>query len=337
MYGDIIADMNGKTINTLPAGDVSWSSQNRILVGSDTAIYSLRPDGSNQTKLADGTFHSPVFAPDSNTFVYVRGDALWVATAPAAASPLPNIAQATTAATAFMQARLDNLPDRARSYLDDGGKVAYSSGSPALIPNGDLEFKRFYVLMAEADPSAPNTARVVVRLVFGKNKQERAASEETLSITRAQDTDPFLIDAVKVAAQRDIGKGPEVVSVKLSPTRVEVTFDSDLLPSSANGVAIQDATGAPVAVTPTYSDRTITFDGLQLTPGAKFTLIVSPSVQDVGNRHTESEYDLAFVGPAPDTTSGAVTPPVVPSPSPTPAPVATPSPAASPSPVPSPS
>ncbi len=326
VYGDIIADMNGKTINTLPSGDVTWSAQNRILVGSDTSIYSLSPDGSNLTKLSDGTYRQPMFAPDSNTFVFVRGNTLWVATAPAAPTPLPNITQATAVVTAFMQARLDNAPDRARSYLDDAGKVAYSAASPALIPAGDQEFKRFYILLAEADPSAPNTVRVVVRMVFGKNKQERSAIEETLTVKRAQDTDPYLIDAGAVSAQRDLGKGPEVVSVKLSPTRVDVTFDSDLTASSVSGVVLQDATGAAVPVTPTYNDRTVTFDGLQLSPGAKYTLIVTSALQDVSGRHTASEYDLVFVGPAPASTSGGATPPPLPSPSPQPTPVVSPSP-----------
>ena len=326
VYGDIIADMNGKTVNTLPSGDVSWSLQNRILVGSDTTIYALGPDGTNLTKLADGTYRQPVFAPDSNTFVFVRGGALWAATAPAAPTPLPNVSQATAVVTAFMQARLDNEPDRARTYLDDAGKVAYSSGSPALIPTGDQQFKRFYILMAEADPSATNSVRVVARMVFGKNKQERSAMEETLTVTRTQNTDPLLIDAVTLGPQRDLGRGPEVVSVKLSPARVEVTFDSDLTPSSVSGVALQDATGAAIPVTPTYSDRTVTFDGLQLTAGAKYTLVVTTSLQDVGGRHTSAEYDLAFVGPASATTSSAAIPPVTPSPVPTPTPAVSPSP-----------
>ncbi|HEY6875811.1 MAG TPA: Ig-like domain-containing protein [Candidatus Dormibacteraeota bacterium] len=326
VYNSIVADMNGKTINTLPvSGDVAWSAQNRVLVGSDTVAYSLRPDGSSLTKLADGTFRLPAWAPDSNTFVFLRGNALWVATAPAAPAPTGAITQATAVVTAFMNARLQNEPDKARTFLDDQGKVAYSSGNPQLIPSSDLQFKRFYVLMAEADPSSANTVRVVVRMVFGKNKQERSSTEETLIVTRAQGTDPFLIDAVTQGAQRDLGKGPEVVSVKVSDTRVDVTFDSDLVPSTIGGVVLQDSTGAAIQVTPAYDDRTVTFDGLQLTPGAKYTLIVMPSVQDVGEHHAGAEYDLSFVGPAAAPTAGGVTPPAVPSPSPVASPTPSPS------------
>ena len=227
-----------------------------------------------------------------------------------------------------MRARQSNEPDTARGYLDDSGKAAYGSGNPALIPNSDLQFKRFYILLAEVDPSSTNTVRVVVRMVFGKNKQEKAAVEETLIVQRPQATDPLLIDGVSASAQRDLGKGPDVVSVKVTETEVVVTFDSDLLPQSVGGVILQDSTGAAVQVIPAYSDRNLTFSGLQLTAGAHYRLVVQPSVQDVGNRHPAAEYDLNFVGPAPQPTSGGSTPPPAPSPSPEPSPVpTTPSPA----------
>ncbi len=330
VYGNVIADLHGKTLYKLPDGDVTWSAQNVILLGSDTGVFSIRPDGTDLTRLADGTFHAPAWAPDSSTFVYVRGNTLWAATAPAA-KPLPSpTVQASVVVSAFMRARQDNEPDKARGYLDDSGRAAYSSGSPALIPNGDLQFKRFYILVAEVDPSSTNTVRVVVRMVFGKNKQEKAAIEETLIVQRGLATDPFLIDGVSASAQRDLGKGPEVVSVKVTDTDVVVTFDSDLLPNSVGGVILQDSTGAAVQVTPVYSDRNVTFSGLQLTAGVHYRLIVQPSVQDVGNRHPAAEYDLDLIGPAPEPTSGGSLPP--PAPSPSPVPVSSPVPSPTPSP-----
>ena len=327
VYGNAIADLHGKTVFKLPEGDVAWSVKDVILLGSDTGIFSIRPDGTDLTKLADGTFHSPAWAPDSSTFVYVRGDALWAATAPAAKSPPSPTLQASAVVNAFMHARQDNDPDKARGYLDDSGKAAYGSGNPALIPSGDLQFKRFYILVAEVDPTSTNSVRVVVRMVFGKNKQEKVAIEETLAVQRALSTDPFLIDGVSVSRQRDLGKGPEVVTVKVTDTEVVVTFDSDLLPSSVGGVILQDSTGAAVQVTPVYSDRSVTFSGLQLTAGAHYRLVVQPSLEDVGNRHPAAEYDLDLVGPAPETTSGGgSTPPPAPSPSPVPEPSPVPSP-----------
>ncbi|HEV2217843.1 MAG TPA: Ig-like domain-containing protein [Candidatus Dormibacteraeota bacterium] len=334
VYGNIIADLHGKTVSTLPDGEVAWSAQNVILLGSDTGIYSIRPDGTDLTKLADGTFHAPVWAPDSSTFVFVRGDALYDATAPTAKPQASATAQASAVVNAFMSARRDNEPDKARGYLDDSGKAAYGSGNLALIPSSDLQFKRFYILVVEVDPSSPNTVRAVVRMVFGKDKQEKSAIEETLILQRGQDTDPFLIDGATASAPRDLGKGPNVVSVKVTGSQLVVTFDSDLLPNSVGGVVLQDSTGAAVQVTPVYNDRELTFSGLQLTPGARYRLVVQPTVQDVGNRNPAAEYDLDFVGPAAEPASGGSAPPPAPSPSPLPTPTTVPG--ASPIPTPTP-
>ena len=325
VYGNVIADLKGRTITSLAAADVSWSAKNEILLGSDTGLYAVRPDGSGLLKLSDGTYNAPVWAPDSSTFVFLRAG-LWVATAPAPA-PVPAATdQALSVVGSFMDARLRNNPDKAQQFLDDAAKAVYNSGTPALIPTGDPAFKRYYVLTSEADPSSPNTVRVVVRLVFGNGKVEKDTVEETLTLKREQATDPFLIDAAAASAPRDLGKGPEVVAVKVAPTEIDVTFDSDLVPTTVAGVTVQDANGVTVTVTPGYSDRVVTLTGVQLTPGAHYRLVVLPTVLDVGSRHTATEYDLDLIGPAPDATSGGATPTPSPAPSPSPSPSASQSP-----------
>jgi PhoPQ-activated pathogenicity-related protein len=154
--------------------------------------------------------------------------------------------------------------------------------------------------------------------VFAKDKVEKSEVEETLTLKRAQATDPFLIDAATAGSQRDLGKGPEVVGVKVTATEIDVTFDSDLVTTTTVGVGLQDSHGVPVTASQTYADRVVTFSRLQLTPGAQYRLVVPPSVQDIGGRHAASEYDLDLLGPAPDATSGGVTPTPAPSPSPSP-------------------
>ena len=327
IYNSLIADLSGKTIASLPAADVSWSAKGEILLGSDTGLFEVRPDGTGLTKLADGTYNMPVWAPDATTFVFLRG-ALWVATAPPP-PPVPAATdQAVAVVNAFMQARLDGNADRATLYLDDAGKAAYNAGNPTLIPINDAGFKRFYVLTSEVDPSMTNSVRVVVRMVFGQGKVEKNAVEETLTLKRVETTDPFLIDAVTVGSQREVGKGPEVVAVKVTATEIDVTFDSDLVSTTVAGVSLQDGQGVIVNGTLTYTDRTVTFTGLQLTPGAHYRLVVVPIVQDVGGRRAASEYDLDLVGPSAQPASGGANP--------TPAPIPSPQPAASPSPSPQP-
>jgi len=322
VYDAKIADLTGKTITSLAAADVSWSAKNEILLGSDTGLFAVRPDGTGLTPLASGTFNQPVWAPDSSTFAFVRAG-LWVATAPPP-PPTPAVAdQAVAVVNAFMDARIHGNADRATLFLDDAGKAAYNSGSPALLPSADAgAFKRYYVLTSEVDPSSANTVRVVVRIVFAKGKVEKSEIEETLTLTRAQATDPFQIDAATAGPQRDLGKGPEVVAVKVTATEIDVTFDSDLVPTTAAGVTLQDSQGMPVTGTQTYAERVVSFSGLQLTPGAHYRLVVMPTVQDVAGRHAASEYDLDLLGPGPDVTSGGVAPTPAPTPSPSPSPSA---------------
>jgi Bacterial Ig-like domain len=333
VYNGLIADMTGRTVSSLPAADVSWSAKNEILLGSDSGLFAVRPDGTGLTKLADGTYNLPVWAPDSSTFVFVRGG-LWVATAPDLSPAPAQTDQALAVVNAFMQARKDGNSDRALLYLTDAGKAAYNTGHPQLIPITDLRFRRFYVLYAETDPATAGTVRVVVRMVFGHAQVEQSTVEETLTLRRAQATDPYLIDAVSVATPRDVGKGPEVVAVKITAPQVEVTFDSDLVPTSVSSVTLQDGQGKVVDATMSYADRVVMFSGLQLTPGARYRLVVLSNLVDVGTRHIAAEYDLDFVGPAPDATSGDVTPTPAPSPSQAPAarPSRSPRPTASPSP-----
>ena len=316
VYNSLIADMSGRTVSALPSGDVSWSAQNEILLGSDTGLYAVRPDGTGLTKVADGTYNRPVWAPDSSTFVFLRAG-LWVATAPPLAPAPTATDQALSVVNAFMQARKDGNSDRALLYLTDAGKAAYNTGNPPLIPLADSGFKRFYVLYAESDPSTPGSVRVAVRMVFGHGNVEQTTIEETLTLRHAQATDPFLVDAVTAATPRDVTRGPQVVAMRITAQQVEVTFDSDLVPISVSSITLQDGQGKVVGTTVVnYADRIVTFSGLQLTPGAHYRLVVLPSVVDVARSHIATEYDLDFVGPAPDATSGDVTPTPAPSPSP---------------------
>ena len=97
--------------------------------------------------------------------------------------------------------------------------------------------------------------------------------------------------------------------------------DLDLVASGQCGrlesVTLQDDQGAQVTGTVDYSDRTVTFTGLQLRPGAHYRLVVLPGIEDVLNHNAAAEYDLDFVGPAPGPVAGGQNP--TPSPSPSPA------------------
>jgi hypothetical protein len=295
----VIADLQGNSVGTLSGAEASWSAQDAILLGSDTDLYQVRPDGTFSTKLANGTYHLPAWAPNGAAFAFFRGGALWTATAPAL-PPQPNpLDQAAVVVNNFMQARQGNKPEQATTFLDDNGKQAYTASGLSLVINGDPRFSRFYVLTQAMTGTQPDAATFVVRLVLTHGKLDVSDFEETLTVVRDTNTKQFLIDQATAGAHRDLGKGAEVVGVVVAADSIKVTFDSDLDPATVtDGVQVLDSKGKQVDVTATYSNRTVTITGLDLKPGAQYKLVVLTTVRDVGGHNVASEYHLQLLAPA---------------------------------------
>jgi Bacterial Ig-like domain len=295
----VVADTQGNTQATLARGDASWSPQDAILLGGDTDLYQVRPDGSNLTKLGSGSYHTPVWAPNGTAFAFARGGSMWTGVAP----PLPpqptTLDQATTIVNAFMKARLDGDSDNAGTYLDDSGKKAYGSAGMSLIVTGDPKFTRFYILAQEITATEPDTAVFVVRLVLTRDKIDVSDYEETLTLVRDPSGRQLLIDQASAGSRHDLGKGAEVVSVDVELDSVAVTFDSDLDPGTVtDGVYIADSKGKRVDAGVTYANRTVTLSGLGLKAAGQYRLVVLTSVRDVLGQNVAAEYDLDFLGPA---------------------------------------
>ncbi|HEX9546358.1 MAG TPA: Ig-like domain-containing protein [Acidimicrobiales bacterium] len=328
--GVVVADVAGKTATTLPAGEPTWSSQDEILLGSDTDLWEVRPDGTGLTKLAEGTYHFPVWAPNGVAFIYLRGGGVFGASAPAPPARPSALDNAAAVVNSFMQARKSSDEIKASAYLGDNGRKAYSSsgGGLNLVVKGDPIFSRYYLLTQSITGTQPDTAQFVVRIVLSHDKRDVSAFEETLTLVRTQGSQQFLIDQAAAGPLLTLGKGAEVVSVEVSPGTVKITFDSDLKPESvATGIIILDSKGKQVGGSPVYANRTVTFGGLDLKPHGTYKLVVLSTVQDVGGTNVAAEYDLTFAGPA-DTHSGAnKRGEPTPSPSPQASPSATPSPA----------
>ena len=325
--GNVVGDSQGKTIAVLPTGDSSWSSLDEILLGSDTELYAVRPDSFGLTKLANGTYQAPLWAPNGTAFAFVRGSALWTASANPLPPEPPALDLASSAVTSFMKVRLAGQSDQAKLYLTDNGKQAYANGGLNLLINGDPVFSRYYILTNEITRSQPDTARLVVRLVLAHGKLNVSDFEETLTLQRDLSTGQFLIDQAAAGPRRDLGKGPEVVGVDMTATSVKVTFDSDLKAETVpDSVFLLDSKGKKVDAKATYANRTVTISGLQLAPGAPYKLVVLGAVHDVNDHNVASEYDLDLVGPAAPSSAGATVIPPTPAPSPSPTPGVTPTP-----------
>jgi Big-like domain-containing protein len=315
--GNVVADNLGHAVSTILSGDASWSSLDEIVLGSDTELFAVRPDAFGLTKLANGTYHSPLWAPNGTNFTFVRGGALWIGSA----SPLPAepaaIDLASSVVNSFMKARLAGLSDQAKAYLTDNGKQVYSSDGLSLLISGDPAFSRFYVLAQEITGTQPDSAKVVVRLVLTRGKLNVSDFDETLTLQRDMSNGQFLIDQAAAGARRDIGKGPEVVAIEVTQGTVKVTFDSDLKPDTVPfGVMLLDRKGKQVEGTTTYANKIATISGLDLVPGAHYRLVVLSTVHDWVDHNVVSEYDVDLVGPA---TANAVqtAPTAAPTPSPT--------------------
>ena len=317
------ADTQGNIVGTIPAGEASWSSQDAILLGSETDLYQARPDGTNPTKMANGTYRMPAWAPNGTAFTFFRGGAVWTASAPSL-PPVPSVLdQATAVVNSFMQARQKGQSDQATALLDSSGKQAYASGGLNLLVTGDPSFSRFYILTQAVTGTKPDTATFVVRLVLTHGKLDVADYEETLTVLRDATTRQFLIDQATAGAHRDLGKGAEVVSVVVAADSVQITFDSDLDPATvADAVHVLDAKGRQLDATTTYANRTVTIAGLGLKPGAQYKLVVLTTLRDFLGHSIAAEYDLQLVGPVAknktEQRSGGVTasPPPIASPSP---------------------
>ena len=325
----VISDLQGNTVSTLTSGEASWSSQDAILLGSDTDLFQVRPDGTSGTKLANGTYHLPAWAPNGTAFAFFRGGTLWTASAPLL-PPQPSAMDLAMAAfNSFMLARLKGQGDEAAIYLDANGKQAYSSGGLSLVISGEPHFTRFYVLAQQITSTQPDTARFVVRIVLTQGKLDVAEFEEVLTVVRDATTKQFLIDQATVGPRRDLGKGADVVGVVVTAGSIQVTFDSDLDPGTVtDSVLLLDAKGKQVEATTSYANRTVTVSGLELKPGTQYKLVVLPALRDVLGHNVASEYDLQLLGPALKNQTGVV---VKPSPSPSPSPSASPSPSPTPS------
>jgi WD40 repeat protein len=299
--GVVVSDVGGKTGATLPAGEPNWSSQDEILLGSDTDLWEVRPDGTGLTKVAEGTYHFPLWAPNGVAFIYFRGAGVFGASTPAAPPRPSAMDSAAAVVNSFMQARKGSDGTKASAYLDDNGRKAYSSsgGGLNLILTGDPSFSRYYLLTQSITGSQPDTAEFVVRIVLSHDKLDVSTYEETLTLVRTQGSQEFLIDHATAGPLLSLGKGADVVSVEVSPGTVKITFDSDLKPESvATGVIILDSKGKQVGSSPVYANRTVTFSGLDLKPHATYKLVVLSTVQDVGGTNIAAEYDLTFAGPA---------------------------------------
>src|SRR5439155_424463 len=150
----------------------------------------------------NGTYHSPIWAPNATSFAFLRANALWVAAAPALPPEPTALDEAGRVVASFMDARLKGQSSEATRLLDDNGKKAYGDDALHLLPTGDPRFSRYYVLTQELVGNQPDTVRFVVRLVLTDGKIDVSNYEETLTLVRDSNSKEFRIDQATGGAHR---------------------------------------------------------------------------------------------------------------------------------------
>jgi hypothetical protein len=277
---------------------LSWSRGQQLLLSAAGKLYLAGYGGSGPataqplTGPQDGAFAAPNWAPNGNgQFSFVRGSDVWVARVQGAVAGQPLITPVTPGVTqddlvnSFMKARQNDLTDQALSFLDAAGKAAFAQVN---LVYTDPALARYYLLLSQP-------GRVVVRLVL-THALTQTAVDETLIIQPDANNHQF-IHAVTENPRLGFGSGPEVVRTLVTANQVQVTFDSDLDPSSAVQTGAVSIKGVTTTASYDRSSKTVTLTVPGgLTPGTTYELSISPSLVDLSQR-TAVQYDLTFTGP----------------------------------------
>jgi hypothetical protein len=290
---DAVTGSTGRLVDLPGVTGLTWSPGNQLLLSTTSALYlATYTDGSPVTaqKQQDGVFGQPEWAPSgSGQFSFRRNGSLWVATVrgalPGTITPAtPNLSQ-DDLVTAFMNARKNQVGDPT-TYLDAAAKDAFVRYT--LVFNDPTATVSYRVLLSQP-------GRVVLRIVVARGQMPTVV-EETLGFQQ-NGTGRLLVHSVSETPHLLFGNGPEILSVNVTANQVQVVFDSDLDPISAAQAGMVSIKGVNTQASFDPSKRTLTLTVLGgLTPGTMYDLTMSPSLQDVNQRHA-LPYDLQLIGP----------------------------------------
>ncbi|MDQ6899868.1 MAG: Ig-like domain-containing protein [Candidatus Dormibacteraeota bacterium] len=263
-------------------GGLSWSGGDDLLLAGSSGISLIHADGSELRLLSTGAYGQLDWAPGGGVFAFHRAGQLFTARVPSA-RPAPASTQEEIL-EAFLQARAEGNAQSAASYLDDAGKQAFA-GVKLVYKGNDVQLLRYNVVFSQP-------GRAVVRLVIAQG-QERQVVMETLTLARQGSARTIVHGVSETAAP--LGNGPNVLAVTASGRQVRVTFDADLDPATAAGVALSGVKGQN-----SYdaSTRTVVIDlAAALVPGGTYTLGVTADLKDV-NHAAATPFKLDLPGPA---------------------------------------
>jgi len=277
-----------KLLDVAGVTGLSWSRGGQLLLTTPAGIQLWNGDGALKT-LQPGSYSQPLWAPGHDgtlAFRDRRDGSIWVASLQqrdlvAVATPAAVLSQDDLVAQ-FMAARKNQLGDQASTFLDSAGRDAFTRATLLFSDQGQT-LSRYTVLFSQS-------GRVVVRVVLTRGGAETAVDETLL--VQTDGNGHAWVHGVSQVPRLLFGAGPEVTSVQVTGSQVRVSFDSDLIPSTAqSGVALRSV-NALAAYDATQKVVTLTVPG-GLTSGTVYDLVVSGSVVDVAER-TANPYELQF-------------------------------------------
>jgi len=278
-----------------PAPGLSWSSTDQVLLGTASALATVRADGTAPTSVRNGDYGHPVWAPAATRFAFFRAGDLWLAELSSAGGASTALADSAKVVDAFMLARLAGDVATAETLLDAGGRQAYASGNPALVVASDPRLRRYYVVSAQLLPGADAGVQYVVRLVLARGTAEVFSYDETLVLQRRA-SGLLMIHAASAGPRVAVGHGPSVVSTSVKGRLVLVSFDSDLAPETVGGaLKVTDPAGRAVPFKFDYANRLLTVALPELAPVKGYRLAVATSLQDIDHQALAAEFDFEFV------------------------------------------
>lgn len=275
---------------------LTWSGSD-ILAATPAGLTGIDATlGSAPVHLASGSgYASPSASPDRGSLAYLQDGALYTAALQRPGQEGALLSKAQAVLQAFMSARVAGDSATAAKYMDAAGQQAYAKSG--LVFNGEPHLARWFSVFTQ--PRSDGTVVALVRLVLADSKGvEVSQLDETISLVSAADGTVSVDGLTAISPQRPVDSGPEVVGVTLTGTQLQVQFDSDLDPATLGSVALIGSAGTPLTLSPTYGNRTITFDLSSLQQGTQLQLSIPGSVKDVGGHGAAQPLTIPVVVPA---------------------------------------
>ncbi len=261
------------------AGD--WPAAGPLVVQAGGQLHQVATDGSSDRVLGSASAAALAASP-KGSIALAGGGKLALAQ--------PRTPGGTTALTVETAAPVVGAFEKARQLGDQAGAGAVTASTARTVAPPASGIQRWFTVAAlQAGDGVHETVRVVLA---DKTGRDTTQLEETLLVTAGPNGRPLISSAVD-SATRPYGKGPEVLSVSQTGSKLAIEFDSNLAAVSVPAaIKLLDPSGKPVAVTVATNGRTVTLTPATNLQAGTYKLAVGTTLLDADTRPAVAEFDL---------------------------------------------